>query len=109
MSSAILKANSKKLLWGKIIGAVLVSAAGILALSFFGFAVWTLVPEKLEDLVPRYLPKIPVCPLTSKPLGYQNGRVWSAGRNGVDDGGVPGKDNDVDAQDGDVVWVIRRE
>jgi hypothetical protein len=67
------------------------------------------VPEKLQDLMPRYLPRVPGCPLTGKPLGYENGRVWSFGKNGIDDGGVPGKNNDADDPDGDVVWLIRRE
>jgi hypothetical protein len=66
-------------------------------------------PERLADLVPRYLPRIPVCPLTGQPLGYRDGAVWSPGKNGVDDGGTPGKDNDPDAEDGDVVWRVTRE
>jgi hypothetical protein len=66
-------------------------------------------PERLADLVPRYLPSVPSCPLTGKPLGYRDGRVWSVGKNGVDDGGVPGKDEDPEAEDGDVVWTVRRE
>jgi hypothetical protein len=65
-------------------------------------------PLQLSELVPQYLSSIPACPLTGLPLGYQSGRVWSPGRNGVDDGGVPGKDDDPDAADGDVVWVVKR-
>jgi hypothetical protein len=66
-------------------------------------------PEKLADLVPRYLPRVPACPLTGMPLGYRDGAVWSPGKNGIDDGGTPGRDNDPDAEDGDVVWWVRRE
>lgn len=66
-------------------------------------------PEKLEDLVPRYLSRVPRCPLSGLPLGYREGVVWSAGRNGVDDGGVPGKEEDIDAEDGDYVWRVTRE
>ena len=67
------------------------------------------VPERLDELVPRYLPRVPACPLTGLPLGYHDGAVWSAGHNGVDDGGTPGRDNDVEAEDGDVVWQVRRK
>lgn len=67
------------------------------------------MPGRLDELVPRYLPRVPLCPLTGKPLGYRDGKVWSFGRNGVDDGGVPGKNNDSDDEDGDVVWSVRRE
>jgi len=66
-------------------------------------------PEKLDELVPRYLPNVPSCPLTGKPLGYEHGRVWSVGLNGVDDGGLPGMLNGPLAVDGDVVWAVRRE
>jgi hypothetical protein len=67
------------------------------------------VPETLQELVPRYLSSVPSCPRTGKPLGYRDGRVWSAGVNGVDDGGVPGRTDDSDDPDGDVVWTVRRE
>jgi hypothetical protein len=67
------------------------------------------VPERLEDLVPRYLPVVPACPFTGLPLGYRDGTLWSAGHNRIDEGGTPGTDNDPDAIDGDVVWQVRRE
>lgn len=63
-------------------------------------------PARLDDLVPRYIKAIPACPLTGLPLGYRPGMVWSAGRNGVDDGGTPGPQNDVDDQTGDYVWKV---
>jgi hypothetical protein len=67
-------------------------------------------PDRLEELVPRYLPKVSVCPMTGQPLrySYKGGKVWSVGKNGIDDGGTPGRNNDADDEDGDVVWVVRR-
>lgn len=67
------------------------------------------VPRTLEDLVPRYLPRVVPCPLTGKPLGYDHGKVWSAGRNGIDDGGTPGPSNESYDEEGDVVWRVKRE
>jgi hypothetical protein len=66
-------------------------------------------PATLEELVPKYLPRVPVCPLTGMPLGYRPGCVWSPGWNRVDDGGKPGKDNDADAKDGDYVWTVKKK
>jgi hypothetical protein len=65
-------------------------------------------PATLEDLVPRYLPKVPACPLTGLPLRTRDGKVWSVGKNRVDDGGKPGKNDDIDDDDGDVVWTVKR-
>jgi hypothetical protein len=50
------------------------------------------LPERLEDLVPNYLPMVPVDPLAAeaKPLRYVSGEkplVYSVGENGRDDGG----------------------
>ena len=64
---------------------------------------------RLEDLVPRYLQRLPECPFTGQPLRYREGKVWSLGRNGVDDGGKPGKGEDSSDDDGDVVWTVRRK
>lgn len=64
-------------------------------------------PDSLDQLVPRHLPRVPVCPLTGKPLGYREGRIWSPGRNGIDDGGKSGKDDEIDAPDGDYVWTVK--
>ncbi|HUR38914.1 MAG TPA: hypothetical protein VM222_05450 [Planctomycetota bacterium] len=66
-------------------------------------------PERLEDLVPRHLAKVPVCPLTGLPLRYEAGKVWSVGKNRVDDGGAadPG-DVEEGGEHGDVVWVVKR-
>lgn len=67
-------------------------------------------PASLSDLVPRHLPAVPVCPLTGLPLGYAPGKVWSAGPDGKDDGGVLDPDDPTEPpRDGyDVVWRVRR-
>ena len=67
-------------------------------------------PARLEDLVPKYLPAIPTCPLTGTPLRYRAGKVWSIGINGKDEGGVDPESGAVDdgGDDGDVVWTVRR-
>ena len=49
-------------------------------------------PPKLADLVPVYLPKVPIDPLSSgKPLNYRSEgeepAIWSVGDDGRDDGG----------------------
>jgi len=66
-------------------------------------------PDRLDELVPRYLPKLPDCPLTGTALHYRGGRFWSIGVNRVDDGGTPGSTNDAGDVDGDVVWTVRRK
>lgn len=49
-------------------------------------------PETLQELVPKYLPRVPIDPFDGKPLRYkrlQRGfKVWSVGENMKDDGGV---------------------
>jgi len=50
-------------------------------------------PSSLQDLVPDFLPSVPVDPADGKPFRYQLDsdppvpKLWSAGENGVDDGG----------------------
>jgi hypothetical protein len=70
------------------------------------------VPDRLEDLVPTYLERIPVCPLTGKPVSYAPGRIWLPGRNGVDDGGVAPDPDDMTRYSGgdkDIVWAVSRK
>ena len=43
------------------------------------------------------------------PVNKERRRVWSVGKNGKDDGGRPGQNNDVDDQDGDYVWTVKRK
>jgi hypothetical protein len=55
------------------------------------------LPGKLEDLVPEYLPAVPIDPLAAggRPLGYvspekdpEKPRIYSVGPNGIDQGGA---------------------
>ena len=66
------------------------------------------MPASLADLVPRFMPSVPVCPLTSKPLGYAPGKVWSYGVDGVDNGGTSNPRGDEESG-GDVVWTVKRK
>lgn len=63
-------------------------------------------PEKLEDLIPKYLPVLPACPLTGHPFRYSPGKVWSDGGDGDDDGGVQRREED---EEGDEVFVVKRK
>ncbi|WP_182864677.1 hypothetical protein [Stieleria mannarensis] len=49
------------------------------------------LPSELEALVPEFLPSVPADPYTDRPLIYrqtdQGFVIYSAGRNGIDDGG----------------------
>jgi len=62
-------------------------------------------PETLEELVPKYLPSLPVDPFDGKPLRYKRlvkgFKVWSVGMDMKDDGGVWGKPRYTK---GDIVW-----
>jgi len=50
------------------------------------------LPAKLDDLVPAYLPAVPVDPFSGRPILYKSDsvrpRIYSIGEDGVDDGGV---------------------
>jgi hypothetical protein len=66
------------------------------------------LPAALQDLVPKYVREIPLCPMTGLPLHYKDGRIWSVGKNLVDDGGVEDPQGADDGGDhGDVVWTVR--
>ncbi|MCS7186998.1 MAG: hypothetical protein RMK89_08615 [Armatimonadota bacterium] len=62
-------------------------------------------PETLQELVPQYLPSVPLDPFDGKPLRYErlrNGfKIWSIGQDFKDNGGVEGRPAWVT---GDVVW-----
>jgi hypothetical protein len=49
------------------------------------------VPATLSDLVPTYLPAVPIDPMSGNPLLYKtdNPRVYSVGDDGDDNGGIP--------------------
>lgn len=71
-------------------------------------------PEKLEELVPRYLSAIPMDEMIGEPLRYQRGTndtftLYSVGKDGRDDGGNPNPPPDRQKLRGlwdglDVVW-----
>jgi len=66
-------------------------------------------PASLADLVPAYLPSIPICPASGEPLRWSAAalRLWSIGGDGKDDGGSPALgDVDLDVS-GDFVLEIR--
>ncbi len=47
-------------------------------------------PGSLAELVPNYLPEVPVDAYDGNPLRYhaESGKLWSIGKDGVDDGGL---------------------
>ena len=72
-------------------------AATVLACRLFAAGHDGRLPRTLEELVPDYLPSVPIDPLAAggKPLGYvgpekdpDRPRVYSVGPNGVDQGGA---------------------
>jgi len=62
-------------------------------------------PETLKELVPKYLPSLPIDPFDGKPLRYkrmaEGFKVWSVGMDMKDDGGVWGRPRYTK---GDIVW-----
>ena len=62
-------------------------------------------PETLKELVPKYLPSLPIDPFDGKPLRYKRMakgfKVWSIGMDMKDDGGILGKPRYTK---GDIVW-----
>jgi hypothetical protein len=67
-------------------------------------------PEKLEELVPEYLPMVPLDIYTKKPLIYKRTEggtfvLYGVGKNHVDDGGKVAPKARVDRQL-DEVWLF---
>ncbi|NOS70186.1 MAG: hypothetical protein HOP33_09675 [Verrucomicrobia bacterium] len=64
-------------------------------------------PTQLSDLVPRYLPRIPIDPFAEKELIYRpqgtNWLLYSVGEDGMDDGGTPATGRNLGAK-GDVLF-----
>ena len=62
-------------------------------------------PETLQELVPKYLPYVPIDPFDGKSLRYKRlksgFKIWSVGQDFKDDGGVEKKPRWVE---GDIVW-----
>jgi len=66
-------------------------------------------PAALNDLVPKYLPTVPDCPLTGLPLRYTAGKVWSVGADRKDDGGAHDDMASEEDSTGDIVWEVKRK
>jgi hypothetical protein len=49
------------------------------------------LPESLSELVPKYLPKVPIDPFDGKPLRYskEKGIIYCVGKDLKDSGGSP--------------------
>jgi hypothetical protein len=64
--------------------------------------------DTLQELIPKYVRELPLCPLTGLPLQYRAGKVWSPGMNRLDDGGLADPtDSDGTGGTGDVVWSVK--
>jgi hypothetical protein len=66
-------------------------------------------PATLEELVPKYLPRIENDPTSGRPFRFSGGKLWAFGGDGDDDGGRPMADEDREDDDGDVVWTVKRK
>lgn len=66
-------------------------------------------PATLEELVPKFLPRIENDPTSGKPLRFAGGRIWAFGGDGDDDGGRAVADESREDDDGDVVWTVKRK
>jgi hypothetical protein len=68
-------------------------AASALAIRLYALDHDGQLPPTLDVLVPRYLPAVPIDPLSGQPMRYinepKNPRIYSVGSDGVDDGGRP--------------------
>jgi len=66
-----------------------------------------------DEVIPRYLSKVPIDPFTDGPMLYRittNGfRVYNAGENGHDDGGLTRHENSFANKSDDVVFLIEGE
>ena len=63
------------------------------------------LPGSLAELVPEFLPAVPVDPWDGRPLRYRAGTVWSIGRDGKDEGGTP-PESPGDTSTGDLVATV---
>ncbi len=70
------------------------------------------LPQTLGELIPRYLTKAPMDPFNEQPLLYRqskNGfRIYSAGENGNDDGGLTRAEKSYPGND-DMVFTVERQ
>ncbi len=67
------------------------------------------LPATLAELVPAFLPNVPIDPWDGRPLRWsagEKGTVWSIGRDGKDDGGIPCGEMGRNREVGDVSWTL---
>ncbi len=57
------------------------------------------LPDALDDLVPEFIPFVPIDPFDGKPMKYERSNddvlIYSVGPNGKDDGDSPKKNDDI--------------
>ncbi|MBC7784644.1 MAG: hypothetical protein H7144_12470 [Burkholderiales bacterium] len=79
------------------------AAAAALAMRLYAIDHGNKLPEKLDELVPKYLPRLPRDYLAdNQPLKYRAGEkaiLWSIGRDGVDNGAAAAPANRRQADD----------
>jgi len=70
-------------------------------------------PQKLDDLVPRYLPELPLDRRSGRPLLYRRGPagpiLYTTGHDGMDDGGTPARLPAEGGSPGDLSYKPQRD
>jgi len=68
------------------------------------------LPDSLGQVVPRYMPAVPLDPYDGQPLRYRREAdkyvVYSISKNGRDDGGVEGSDMKQEWLSGDITFAV---
>lgn len=68
------------------------------------------LPDSLGQVVPRYMPAVPLDPYDGQPLRYRKEAdkyvVYSISENGRDDGGVEGSDMKQEWLSGDITFAV---
>jgi hypothetical protein len=89
--------------------AKLLLSEAALAIERYRLANHNLLPPALQDVVPAFLPAVPLDPFDGKPLRYQllpkGYLIYSIGEDGVDNGG---KEWDPEKQTGDRTFTVER-
>ena len=68
------------------------------------------LPDSLGQVVPRYMPAVPLDPYDGQPLRYRKEAdkyvVYSISKNGRDDGGIEGSDMKQEWESGDITFTV---